>query len=350
MRDRLAEIHDRAAQAVDPDAWHYLSRGAADGLSVSEAEAAWAHWRLRPRVLRDVSRVDTSVELFGSWATPIGVAPTAFHGLLTAEGEVATAAAAQRVGAPMVLSSRSTRLIEDVAAQIDGPWWFQVYLMRDRSITDRLIERAAAAGASAMVLTGDTPYVGYRAPNPAAARPIPLTAEQSLVNVAGYLPDDGSDPWESIDQRPDQTLADIDRIARIADLPVIVKGVLRGDDALACLDAGAEAVWVSNHGGRQLDRALPTAVALPDVVRTVGGAAPVLVDGGVRSGIDALTALALGARAVFVGRPVMWGLAAYGADGAAEVLGGLTGELQHAMGLAGANSLAALDRSLVAPA
>lgn len=347
MHDLLQQLYDEATRTVDPDMWSYLNRGSGDQRTVTEAADAWDRYRLRPRVLRDASHVSTELSLFGDWRTPIGVAPTAFHAILHPDGEVATATGATAAGAPMVLSSRSTRRIEDVAAAIGGPWWFQVYLMRDRSIIAAMIERAAAAGATAMVLTADTPYVGHRARTPALSRPLPLGDAQALVNVREHFPDDVDDYWELIDQRADLSLADIAWVADVAELPVIVKGVLRADDAVACVDAGAEAVWVSNHGGRQLDRAVPTAQALPEVVAAVGDSVPVIVDGGVRDGFDALTALALGARAVMLGRPIMWALAAGGHEAVAATVDELTGELRHAMGLAGAASLEDLDRSLV---
>lgn len=347
MHDHLQNLYDEAARSVDPDMWSYLNRGSGDERTVREAHDAWDRYRLRPRVLREVSQVTTELSLFGEWRTPIGVAPTAFHAILRPEGEVATATGATTAGAPMVLSSRSTRRIEDVAAAVGGPWWFQIYLMRDRNIIGAMIERAAAAGATALVLTADTPYVGHRARTPALSRPLPLEDDQALVNVSQHFPDDVGDYWELIDQRADLSLADIAWAADVVDLPVIVKGLLRADDAAACVDAGADAVWVSNHGGRQLDRAVSTAVALPEIVAAVADSVPVIVDGGVRDGFDALTALALGARAVMLGRPVMWALAVGGQEAVAATLDELTGELRHAMGLAGAARLEELDRSLV---
>lgn len=347
MHQHLQELRSRAERAVSPAAWSYLNRGAGDERTVHEASDAWDRYRLRPRVLRDVSAVATGLELFGSWRTPIGIAPTAFHVLLHPDGEVATAAGAAASGAPMVVSSRATRRIEDIAAAIDGPWWFQVYLMKDRSITEALIKRAAAAGATATVLTADTPYVGHRARSAALSRPLPLTDEQALTNMRDHLPADVTDIWELIDQRADLALADIAWVAEASHLPVIVKGVLRADDATACVEAGASGIWVSNHGGRQLDRVVPTAAALPGVVAAVGDAVPVIVDGGVRDGFDALTALALGARAVMLGRPIMWALAAGGRDAVAAMLTELTAEVRHAMGLAGASCVDELDASMV---
>ena len=347
MRETLHELQTAAQDRLDPDVWHYIARGSGDYLSVGEAETAWSAWRLRPRVLRDVSMVHTSCAVFGDWESPIGIAPTAYHRLLHPEGEAATARGAAASGAPFVLSSRSTVPLEQVAEQLGArPWWFQVYLMHDRGISDALARRAAESGATALVLTGDTPYIGYR-PRAGRARPVPLDDELALIGVRQHLPADVQDPWPLIDQTPRQTLADIERLADLTGLPVIVKGVLRGDDALACVQAGAEGVWVSTHGGRQLDGTVPTAYALAEVVGAVGDRAVVLADGGVRGGRDALIALALGASAVFVGRPALWALAAGGAEGVAELLTGLREELAHLMGLAGATGLEQLDPSLV---
>lgn len=347
MRDALRELEEASARNLDPVIWHYISRGSGDHRSAAEADTSWESWRLRPRILRDVSEICTARALFGDWTTPIGVAPTAFHRLVHPEGEAATARGAAASGAPFVLSSRSTVPIEQVARELNGrPWWFQVYLMHDRSISDALAQRAAVAGATALVLTGDTPYVGYR-PRAGQVRPLPLGEDLSLIGVRQHLPVDVADPWPLIDQTPRQTMADIERLADLTGLPVIVKGVLRGDDAAACVQAGADGVWVSNHGGRQLDGAVAPSRVLGEVVEAVGGAVPVIVDGGVRGGRDVLVALAMGASAVFVGRPVLWALAEGGAEGVAAMLTGLRDELAHLMGLAGATDLVQLERSLI---
>lgn len=336
-----------ARSALDPDVWHYVTRGAGDNVSVNEATAAWRQYRFRPRVLQDVRSIDTSLELFGHWRTPIGIAPSAFHQLYTPEGEIATAAAALACGAPMVLSSRTTTRLEDVAAVINGPWWFQVYVMRDPSITAATVRRARDAGASALVLTGDTPYVGYVSET-ATARPLPLTDELALANVAEHLPrGDIEDIWELIDQDAGITVDTIEWLAQESGLPVIVKGVLRGDEAVRCVEAGASGIWVSNHGGRQLDGAIPTAHALPEVVDAIGGQVPIVVDGGICCGTDALAALSLGASAAFLGRPIIWGLASDGSSGAERVIHEVTQQLRHAMGLAGAAHLRDLDPALV---
>jgi 4-hydroxymandelate oxidase len=293
-----------------------------------------------PRVLRDVSTVDTSVRLPGlpetAAATPLAVAPTGFQGLAHPEGEVATARGAARAGALMVLSTRSSMKIEEVAEAVaseGGAWWFQVYVMKDRTLTARLVERAVAAGARALVLTGDTPVVGRKRRDRTEGV---VSDAQVLANI-GPLAD-----LSVTGQAADVTFADIGWLARLGGVPVLVKGVLRADDARACLAGGAAGVIVSNHGGRQLDRAVPTALALPAVAAGLGSSVPVFVDGGLRTGADVLTALGLGARAVFLGRPVLWALACGGADGVRDLLTGLTSDLAHAMALAGAAAVAGL--------
>lgn len=334
----LVEQIERAAQVLPAAVREYHATGAGDQTAVDEA-SSWDRWRIRPRVLRDVSTVDTSLDLLGTrLRTPVLPAPTALHALAHPDGEAATARGTAGAGSLLVLSTRSSRRLEEVPT---GPWWFQAYVLRDRGVTRSLVQRAAAAGASAVVLTGDTPYLGAR---PGADRT--ALAQDPLTNLAQHL-EPGDDGALSTQQDPTADLDCIGQIADAAGLPVLVKGVLRADDAVACVRAGAAGVVVSNHGGRQLDRAVPTSRALPEVVEAVGGQVPVLVDGGIRCGSDVLTALSLGARAVLVGRPVLWALAAGGADGVQACLEALTDDLRHVMGLAGASSLAEVTRDLV---
>jgi 4-hydroxymandelate oxidase len=300
---------------------------------------AWRQVRFLPRILRDVSGVRTSVRLPPpldlELRTPVAVAPTAFHRLAHPDGEAATAAAAARAGALVVLSTRSSRRIEDVAAAAAGAagnWWFQVYMMRERDLTAGLVRRAAAAGARALVLTADTPVVGRRALVPGGG----VISDRDYEDNLGLL--DDLSRAHIVPASP----ADIGWLGEISGgLPVVVKGVLRADDAAACLEAGAAAVIVSNHGGRQLDQAVPTALALP-AVRAAALGRPVFVDGGVGSPESALAGLALGASLVFAGRPVLWALACGGEDGVQAWLEDLTEELAHVMALAGAPSVAAL--------
>jgi len=271
----------------------------------------WDRCRLRPHVLRDVSEVSTATELFGTeLSTPVLVGPTAFHDRMHAEGETATARGAEDAGSLMVWSMRASRPFE-------GTGWWQVYVLRDRSRTLDTVRWARDLGARALVLTGDTPYLG-------SARRSPLG---------------------DLDQSPDASLDDIGWLAAETGLPVLVKGVLRADDARDCVAAGAAGLVVSNHGGRQLGRTVSTAAALPEVVAAVD--VPVLVDGGLQSGLDVLCALAAGARAVLLGKPVLWALAAGGAEGVAACLRAVSDDLASVMGLAGVRSLAEIDGSLL---
>ena len=325
------------AVRVLPAAVHdYYAGGAGEQVSTGEAAAAWAGLRLRPRVLRDVRTIDTSITLLGTrLATPVLAGPTAAHGLAHPEGEAETARGVAAAGSLLVVSTRSSRPLEQVPA---GPWWFQAYVVRDRARTLDLVRRAARAGASAIVLTGDVPYLGDR---PGATR---LQLDRLQLDPGLPLASDDADTAD-----PSAGLETIEQLAAASGLPVLVKGVLRGDDAQACLEAGAAGIVVSNHGGRQLDRAVSTAEALAEVVEAVAGRAPVLVDGGLRSGLDVLCALALGADAVLLGRPVLWALAAGGADGVRSCLEVVTLDLAHAMGLAGSRSLTEVGPDLLSP-
>lgn len=353
MTPDAAQLQRRARGLLPSEVYDYYAGGSGRERTLRANVKAWRRVWLTPRVLRDVSAVDTAVSLLGAtMATPVGVAPTAFHRMAHAEGELATAAGAASAGALYVLSCRSSRRIEDVGAVVAaarGSWWFQVYVMRDRQLTADLVRRAAGAGASALVLTADTPMVGRRR-RPGPSSP-PVSDADFLVNL-GPL----SDPGNAA-QAADVTFADIGWLAEISGgLPVLVKGVLRPDDALACAAHGAAAVIVSNHGGRQLDGAVAAATALPGVAAAAVAAAAVAgpagfgayVDGGIRTGQDVLAALALGARAVFIGRPVLWALACGGADAVRDLLAGLTADLAHVMTLAGAASVAEIPAAAAA--
>ncbi len=323
-------------------AYAYLATGSGRELTLGANQAAWAGWWLRPHVLRDVTAVDLHTTVLGTEvASPVMVAPTGYQRVAHAEGEVASARGAADAGALYVLSTRASRPLADVAAAA-GPWWMQVYVLADRGLSDEVVRRATDAGARALVLTGDTPMVSTRA----------REGGFDFVREAGLVRDLGGDRDDAalelaVQQAPDVTYADIGRLRELSGLPVVVKGVLRADDARACLDAGAAAVWVSNHGGRQLDGAVPTALALPEVVEAVGDDAEVYVDGGVRHGRDVLRALALGARAVAVGRPVLWALVTGGADGVRDLFEAYGADLAEAMALAGVRSPAGLTRDLV---
>jgi 4-hydroxymandelate oxidase len=333
-----AQARERLPQAV----FDYYAGGSGEESTLSDNSAAWARLRLRPRVLRDVSSVDTSTELLGvTLSSPVLVAPTAFHSLAHPDAELATARGTRDARSLLVLSSRSSRRLESVASSA-GPWWFQVYVFRDRGLTRSLVQRAASSGARALVLTADTPYVGHKRRNRGDSS-LPLSDEDFLANLEGLS------HRSLAEQAPDVTFEDISRLREDSGLPVLVKGVLRADDARECLRHGAAGLIVSNHGGRQLDGALATADALPEVVEASEGRVPVLVDGGVRSGRDVLRALALGARAVLIGRPILWGLATGGADGVRQVLDSLREDTAHALALAGASTLSSVGPDLLAP-
>jgi len=349
----LTALEAAARERLERGVYDYVAGGADDERSVADAEAAWSRLRLRPRVLRDVSEVSMATTVLGSrLPVPLLVAPMAYHRMAHPDGEAASAAGAAAAGAGYILSTQATMTVEEVAGTVpDGLRWFQVYVVRDRGWTADLVARAAAAGYRALVLTVDVPVLGnrlrdlrndFRLPTglkPANAPPAGAARQREL----------DADPLAQAGQfDPGLTPEVIGWLADRSGLPVLVKGVLRGDDALACLEAGAAGVVVSNHGGRQLDTVVATADALAEVAAAVGDRGEVYVDGGIRRGTDVVKALALGARAVLVGRPVLWGLAVGGAAGVERVLSGLAGELRLAMALCGAPDLARLTPDLVA--
>ncbi|HLM42800.1 MAG TPA: alpha-hydroxy acid oxidase, partial [Myxococcaceae bacterium] len=306
-----AVLEERARALLPQPVFDYYAGGAGDEDTLAANASAWSAVRLRPRVLRDVSHVDTSTTVLGTRvAAPVLVAPTAFHRLAHPLGELATAQGTAVANSLLVLSTRSSTRLESVAAAA-GPWWFQVYVLRDRGLTRELVLRATASGARALVLTGDTPYVGRKRRN---RDTLSIPDEDFRANLERLT------DVTLAEQASNVTFDDIGWLHELSRLPVLVKGVLRADDATRCIQAGAAGVIVSNHGGRQLDGAVPTAHALPEVAQALAGRGEVLVDGGIRSGRDVLRALALGARAVLLGRPILWGRALEGAAGVQRVL------------------------------
>ena len=339
----------------------YYAGGSGDEWTLAENRRAFQRWVLRPRVLRDVSQVDLTTTVLGrEVAFPILVAPSAFQRLADPDGELAVARAAKSAGSLMVLSTISTVPLEDVAAT-GVARWFQLYVMRDRSITEGLVRRAHAAGYEVLVLTVDTPYLGSRLRDVRNRLRLPPGVdmvnlpEVSLPESPGG-PGDGDDPGSELQEffaaqhDPSLSWDDLPWLRSIAPMPLVLKGILTAEDAQRAVAEGVDGIIVSNHGGRQLDSVPAALDALPEVVEAVQGRAEVLVDGGVRQGTDVLKALALGARAVLVGRPPLWGLAVDGEAGVRAVLELLRDELLLAMRLAGATSVAAVDRSLVSPA
>ena len=333
----VSDFERLAAEALDPGPLGYFSGGAGDEVTLRENVESWRRWRLRPRMLVDVGEVSTATELLGAEVSmPIVVAPVAFQRMAHESGEEGMARAAAEAGALMCVSTIATATPSEVAAAAPGGRrWFQLYCFRDRGVTQALIDEAAGSGYEAIVLTVDAPYLGKRERDLRTGFVIP--AEVSVPSVAAALGSDKSigvaEAFALLD--PTLTWADLEQLVSGCDLPVLVKGVLSSEDAELALEHGAAGVIVSNHGGRQLDGVAPAAEALPEVADAVSGRGLVLVDGGVRRGTDVLVALALGADAVMVGRPALWGLAADGESGARRVLEILRGELELALALAG---------------
>ncbi len=342
--DRWVEQLEELARAALPEAVHrYVRQGARDGVSVAEAVEAWDSVRFRPGILRDVTEVDCSTELLGTPVrTPFAIAPTTMQRAAHRDGELGMARAAAASDTLMVLSSNAGTTFEEVAGT-GVAWWLQMYVPADRLVAKPLLDRAVEAGASAVVLTADTPVVGTKYDD--GQETVWDVAESSWLR-ANFDVEDGD--LVGHEKAMDLGPQDIDWLRKATGLPVVVKGVLRADDARRCVDAGAAAVWVSNHGGRQLDRAAAPAACLPEVVAAVGKAAEVYVDGGVRNGRHGFAALALGARGVFLGRPPLYALAVDGQDGVTRLLDGLADELAETMRLAGCNRLAAVTGDLVA--
>ena len=354
----LESLEVRARERLDPMLFDYIAGGAGDEWTLHENRAAWSRLQLLPRMLRGVGSRDQRTTVLGTAVSfPVLVPPMGFHGLCHEDAEVATARATASAGTIFVASTVSNRSLEAIAEACAGPRWFQLYVYRDKAITRDLVQRAVAAGYSALCLTVDTPLAGprerdrrnrLRMPAHLGLENFPAThaerhtaGSESESALARYI----ADMWDA-----NLTWADVDWLESISNLPVIIKGVLAPDDARLAVEHGAAAIIVSNHGGRQLDGVpAPISVLLP-VMDAVAGRVEVLLDGGVRRGTDVLKALALGARAVLVGRPVLWGLTLDGESGVAAVLEHLRGEIDLAMALAGCRSVNDIGRELVVSA
>ena len=332
----LREIEDEARRRLDPAVYDFFAGGAADEVTVRANEAAFARTGLVPRVLRGGRTRELAVTLLGrNAALPVLVAPTAFHRLAHPDGELATARAAAKAGVVMVVSMASTVAVEELA-DTGADLWFQLYIQPDLGFTEQLVRRAEAAGCTALVVSVDSPVFGRR--------------ERDLRNGFLDLPPgmacahmDG----RAIAFRSDLSWDHIDWLRSVSTLPVVLKGVVHPEDARLAVGHGIDALAVSNHGGRQLDTMPATVELLPQVVGAVGGAIPLLLDGGVRRGTDVVKALALGADAVAIGRPVLWGLAVAGEDGVARVLELLRAELDLALALCGCRSPGDLSPDLI---
>jgi 4-hydroxymandelate oxidase len=354
--DALINLYDfeHAAQGCLPHvAWDYYASGANDEITVRDNHAAYDRIKLLYHVLRDVGERDLSTTVLGQPVSmPILIGPTAFHGLAHQEAEVATVRAAGAAQTVMVMSTMSNSSLEDVADAASGPLWFQLYLYRDRGASAELIRRVEAAGFSALMLTVDAPVLGrrerdvrnrFRLPHGLHVRNLTAAGMSDLPSVA----DSGLAAYFASLLDPAIGWKDLDWLRSITHLPLLVKGIVRGDDAARAADAGVAGIVVSNHGGRQLDTAPATIDVLPEVVDAVGNRAEVLIDGGIRRGTDVVKALALGARAVLLGRPVLWGLAVGGAAGVERVLYLLRAELDSALALCGCASIREVGPDLV---
>lgn len=348
----LAEYEALARERVDPGAWGYIAGGAGDEITLRENRTAFDRLRLLPRVLVDVSCVDASVELLGQrLAFPVLLAPTAFQTLAHAEGELASARAAARAGVITVLSTMSAFRLEEVAAAATGPKWFQLYCYRDRAVTRELIERAERAGFSAICLTVDLPRVGRRERDLLHGFRLPPDTRPRNFDdlIAPHVVADDQAFSEYIASLVDPSLTweIVGWLRSVTSLPLVLKGILRADDAALAVEHGVDGIVVSNHGARQLDTVPATIDALPAIAEAVDGRTAILLDGGVRRGTDVIKAIALGAQAVLIGRPYVWGLAAAGDDGVAHVLKLLRDEVELAMALVGAPTAKDIHRDLV---
>ena len=345
----IDDYEDRTRELLASDVYDYYAGGAGDEWSLRENRRAFERVVLRPRVLVDVSTIDVSTTVLGErLGMPVVAAPMALQRMAHPEGEVATARGVQQSGSIMTLSTLASCTIEEVAAGA-GPRWFQLYVLEDRDHTAELVKRAHAAGYTALVLTADLPVLGIRDRDERNSFSVPEGVEFANLAVKRPHDTDGSEVFEYVLSEHDRTLTwdDMAWIRSLAPLPLVLKGIVTAEDARLAVEVGAEGIVVSNHGGRQLDGTIPSVEALPEVVRTVDGRAEVLFDGGVRRGTDVLKALALGARAVMVGRPLLWGLAVDGASGVHRVLHILRLELENAMALAGCRSVAEITPQLV---
>lgn len=350
----LDDLERLAAARLPAMARDYVASGAADERTLSANRAAWGQIALHYRVLAGAAPRALGTTVLGQRvALPVLVAPTAFHKLMHPEGELATVRAAGAAGTIMVLSTLSTVAVEEVVAAASGPVWFQLYVYRDRGATEALVRRAEAAGCQALVLTVDAPVLGRRERDVRNGFHLPAGIEAVNLLGAGYRRVDavagesGLSAYVGTLIEPGLSWADLEWLRATTRLPVLIKGVVRADDAARAVEHGVNGLVVSNHGGRQLDGAPATAEVLGRVVDAVAGRAEVLVDGGVRRGTDVVKALALGARAVLLGRPILWGLAVDGQRGAARALELLRVELDEALALCGCRSPAEVGRDLL---
>jgi 4-hydroxymandelate oxidase len=350
----LDDLEPLARAALSKMAYDYIAGGSDSEWTLKENRAAFGRLQLVPRVLVDVSERSLETTVLGaSFSLPVLVAPMAFHGLVHPDGEVATARGAGAAGTIMVASTLSNRSLEEIAAASAGAGWFQLYVYRDRGLTRSLVERAAAAGYGALCVTVDAPLIGRRFRD--MRNEFSLPANLQLANFADTPIDDlpeaaresGLAAYVASQWDPGLTWKDIDWLRSLSSLPLVLKGIMSTADARLAVEHGAGAIVVSNHGGRQLDTAPAAITVLPHIATAVDGRIEILVDGGIRRGTDVLKALALGARAVMLGRPIFWGLALDGEAGVKAVLDLLRVELDMALALAGCKSVGEATPELI---
>lgn len=334
----VEEFEPLARQVMSPAAYNFVSGAAGSGGAQVANREAYKRWVFRPRVLVDVSHIDIGTTILGQRIElPLVFAPSALHKLAHPEGEIATARAAEQLGTLMIVSTSASLSVEEIAPHVSRRW-FQLYWFTDREFTRDLVQHAEAAGYQALCLTVDTPVAAWReheARLPVLPHP---GVEAAMIPDVDDLVGESSLTWSSLDW-----------LRSITKLPIVTKGVMTAEDGRAAVDSGLEAIIVSNHGGRQLDSSMASLDALPEVAEAVDGRLQILFDGGIRRGTDVLKALALGADAVMIGRPVFWGLGTGGTPGLVRMVELIRGELISAMGHTGVTSIAGIDRSVIAP-
>jgi 4-hydroxymandelate oxidase len=347
----VTKFEPLARRRLSKMAYDYVRSGGGDEISMRENRAGFERLQLAPNVLRDVSQLDTRVNLFGGeLESPILLAPVAYHRLYHREGEVATARGASAAGSALVISSFTTTSIDEIARNTQRPIWFQLYVQRDRAFTKDMVQRAVASGCKAVCLTVDTPVLGCRYSQLSFGLPKGMECVHLRgLGTSSTVPEFKIERGRVFDPLFDPSFnwSDLEWLRSIAGVPVILKGVLTPQDGKRAVEHGAGGVIVSNHGGRNLDTVPATIDALPRVVEAVAGRIPVMLDSGIRRGTDVLAALALGAKAVFIGRPYVYGLAAGGAKGVERVMTILRDELERAMALTGRRSITEIDTSVL---
>ncbi|HEY3230791.1 MAG TPA: alpha-hydroxy acid oxidase [Roseiflexaceae bacterium] len=350
----LADFEALARERLTPLAWDYFAGGAEDEYTVAENCAAFRRIKLRPRVLADVATHDLATEVLGQLISlPVLLAPTSHQRLAHPDAELATARGAAAAGTIAVLGSGNHYSVEEVAAAVNHPFWFQMYCYESRAVTERMIRRAEEAGCRALVITADATFPPRRERHIRNGFALPPDVE--LRNLLGVglqdhlLRDENGGMPAFIASLRNLLLTwdEIDWIRRITETPLVLKGVMTAEDAALAVEHGVDGIIVSNHGGRQVDGTLATIQALPEIAERVGGRIEILLDGGIRRGTDVLKALALGAKAVLIGRPYLWGLAMGGEAGVLQVIELLRAEIDCAMAQCGQADVKRISRSLV---